>query len=166
MNGTELRSFSQFQILTKIACSDCSRNLENFLILKFVFIHCKTVKVSQKNQIWYETWFTFVFLMNGTELRCFSHFQILTKIEYSDLSRNLENWLNLKFTFFDCKTTKSQSKCSNSIVNMIYTCFLEEEVLVILKYFTKIAYQDLSRKLQDWPILKFTFFDCKTLISQ
>ena len=29
--------------------------------------------------------------MNGTELRSFSHFQILTKIAYPDLSRNLEN---------------------------------------------------------------------------
>ena len=28
--------------------------------------------------------------MNGTELRSFSHFQILTKIAYTDLSRNVE----------------------------------------------------------------------------
>ena len=28
--------------------------------------------------------------MNGTELRNFSHFQILTKIAYPNLSRNLE----------------------------------------------------------------------------
>ena len=28
--------------------------------------------------------------MNGTELRSFSHFQILTKIAYPDLSRNLQ----------------------------------------------------------------------------
>ena len=51
MNGTELRSYSHFQILTKIAYPDLSRNLENSLILKFVFIHCKTVKVSQDDQI-------------------------------------------------------------------------------------------------------------------
>ena len=51
MNGTELRSFSNFQILTWIAFSDHSRNLENSVILKFVFIHCKTVKVSQDDQI-------------------------------------------------------------------------------------------------------------------
>ena len=51
MNGTELKSFSHFQILTSIACSDPSRNLENRLILKFVFIHCKTVKVSQDDKI-------------------------------------------------------------------------------------------------------------------
>ena len=50
MNGTELRSFSHFQILKSIAYSDHSRNLENSLILKFVFIHCKTVKVSQDDQ--------------------------------------------------------------------------------------------------------------------
>ena len=51
MNGTELRSFSDFQILTKIGYSDLSRNLENWQILKFVFIHCKTLKVSQDHQI-------------------------------------------------------------------------------------------------------------------
>ena len=28
--------------------------------------------------------------MNGTEFRSVSHFQTLTKIEYSDLSRNLQ----------------------------------------------------------------------------
>ena len=51
MNGKELRSFSKFQILTKSGYSDLSRNLENWLIYKFVFIHCKTVKVSQDDQI-------------------------------------------------------------------------------------------------------------------
>ena len=29
MNGTELRSFIDFQILTKMACPDLGRNLEN-----------------------------------------------------------------------------------------------------------------------------------------
>ena len=51
MNGTELRSFSHFQILTKIAYPDLSRNLENRLILKFVFIYRKALKVSQSDQI-------------------------------------------------------------------------------------------------------------------
>ena len=51
MNGKELRSFSHFQILTKIAYMDLSRILENWLILKFVCIHCKAVKVSQNDQI-------------------------------------------------------------------------------------------------------------------
>ena len=51
MNGRELRCFSDFQVLRSIAYSDLSRNLENALILKFVFIHCKAVKVSQNNQI-------------------------------------------------------------------------------------------------------------------
>ena len=51
MNGTELRCFSHFRILTKIGYLDLSINLENGLILKFVFIHCKVVKVSQNDQI-------------------------------------------------------------------------------------------------------------------
>ena len=51
MNGTELRSFSHFQILTKIAYRDLNRKLENWLFLGFFFIHCKIVKVSQNDQI-------------------------------------------------------------------------------------------------------------------
>ena len=51
MNGTELRSFSHFQFLTRIAYSDLSRNVENLPILKFDFIHCKIVKVNQDDQI-------------------------------------------------------------------------------------------------------------------
>ena len=51
MNGTELRSFSHFQVLTKITYLEIRRNHENLLILKFVFIHYKTVKLSQDDQI-------------------------------------------------------------------------------------------------------------------
>ena len=107
MNGKELRSFSHFQILTKIAYPDLSRKLENWLFLEFFFIHCKTVKVSQNDQIQMQTWFTSGFLMNGTELRSFSHFQILTWIGYSDLSRNLENWLFWCLPSFNVKLRKS-----------------------------------------------------------
>ena len=64
------------------------------------------MKVSQNDQIQMQTWFTSGFLMNGTELRSFSHFQILTWIVYSDLSRNLENWLILMFAFIPCETAK------------------------------------------------------------
>ena len=78
MNGTEFRSFSHFQILTKIVYPDFSRILEKWLFLEFFFIHCKPVKVSQNDQIQMQTLFTSGFLMNGTELRSFSQFQILT----------------------------------------------------------------------------------------
>ena len=64
------------------------------------------MKVSQNDQIQMQTWFTSGLLMNGTELRSFSHFQSLTWIAYSDLSRNLENWLILMFAFFPCETLK------------------------------------------------------------
>ena len=90
MNRTELRNFSHFQIMNWIAYRDLSRNLENWQILEFFFIHCKTVKVSQIDQIRIQIWFTGVFLMNGRELRSFSHFQILTKIVNKDRSRNLK----------------------------------------------------------------------------
>ena len=52
------------------------------------------------------TWFTSGFMMNGTELRSLSHFQILSRIAYSELSRNLENWLILMFAFIPCETVK------------------------------------------------------------
>ena len=51
MNGTELRSFSQHQILTSIAYPDLSRKLQNSIILEFGFVHCKTVKDSQNDKI-------------------------------------------------------------------------------------------------------------------
>ena len=64
------------------------------------------MKVIQNDQIQNQTSFTSGFLMNGTELRSFSYFQILTWIAYSDLSRNLENWLILMFDFIPCETVK------------------------------------------------------------
>ena len=51
MNGRELRSLSHFQISSKIVNPDLSRKLENLRILEFFFIYCKTVKVSQNDQI-------------------------------------------------------------------------------------------------------------------
>ena len=64
------------------------------------------MKVSQNEQIQMQTWFTSGFLMNGTELESLSHFQTLTWIGYSDLSRNLENWLILMFPFIPSETVK------------------------------------------------------------
>ena len=40
-----------FKFLTSVEYSNLRRNLENWLILKFVFIHFKAVKVSQNDQI-------------------------------------------------------------------------------------------------------------------
>ena len=51
MNGKELRNFSHFEILTTVEFSDLNRILENWLILKVVFIHFKAVKVRQNDQI-------------------------------------------------------------------------------------------------------------------
>ena len=42
--------------------------------------------------------------MNGTELRSFSHFQILTSIAYALVTRKLENRLN--FEVFSSFTVK------------------------------------------------------------
>ena len=133
MNGTELRSFSHFQNLTKIAYSDFGRKLENWLFLEFSFINYKTVKVSQNDQIQMQTWFTSGFLMNGTELRSFSHFQILTWIAYSDLSRNLENWLILMFAFIPCETVKV-SQNDQIQMQTWFTSFFFDEWMRIKKF--------------------------------
>ena len=117
MNGTELRSFSHFQMLTWIGYLDLRRNLENWLILMFAFIPCETVKVSQDDQIRIQTWFRSRFLMNGAELRSFSHFQIFDlnrkprtlaenlKIDYfwSFSSFTVKLWKSVKMIKFECK---------------------------------------------------------------
>ena len=51
MNGKELRSFSHHQILTELHTRILGEILKIDKILKFAFIHCKTVKVSQNDPI-------------------------------------------------------------------------------------------------------------------
>ena len=106
-------------------------------------------------------------------LRSLSHFQILTKIAYSDLSRNLENWLILKFLCILCKIVKVNQ---DDQIRMIYKCFLDEwkriKKFQSLSNFDRIAYPDLTRKLENWLSLssftvklwksvKMIKFDCK-----
>ena len=106
-----IKKFFSFSNLTWIIYLDLSRNLENWLIFKFVFIHFKTVKCQSRwsnsnvnitykcflyewNRIKkfysFSNWFRSLFLMNGKELRIFGHFQILTKIAYPYLNWNLQ----------------------------------------------------------------------------
>ena len=171
MNGTELRSFSDFQILTWIGYSDLSRNLENWLIFMFPFIPCETVKLSQDDQIRISTCFRSRFLMNGIELRSFSHFQILTKIAYHYLSRKLENWLFLEFFFIHCKTVKVSQNDQIQMQTWFRSGFLmngtELRSFSHFQILTWIAYSDLSRNLENWLILMFAFIPCETVkVSQ
>ena len=140
MNGTELRSFSHFQILRNITYPDLSRNLESWL------------KVSQDNQVRMQT-------LNGTDIRSFSHFQILTWIVYSDLSRNIGNWLILNFVFIHCKTLKISQ---NDQIQIINKCFLDDgtelQSFSDFQILTWIAY---LVNLENWLILKFLFFTVK-----
>ena len=167
MNGTELRSFNHFQILTWIAYSYLTRNLENWLILMFAFNPCETVKVSQDDQIRIKTWFRSRFLMNGTELRSFSHFQILTKIAYPDHSRKLENWLFLEFFFIHCKTVKVSQNDQIQIQTWFTSGILMNGTLLRsfshFQILTWIAYSDFSRNLENWLILMFAFIPCETV---
>ena len=167
LNGTELRSFSHFQILTKITYPDLSWKLENWLFLEFSFIHWKTVKVSQNDQIRMQTWLTIVFLMNGTELRSFCHFPILSWIIYSDLSRNLGNWLLLKFVFNHCNTVKVSQNDQIQMETLFTSGFLmngtELRSFSHFQIFKWNAYSDLSRNLENWLILMFAFIPCETV---
>ena len=169
MNGTELRSFSNFQILTKIVYPDLSRKLENWLFLEFFFIHCKTVKVSQNDQIQMQTWFTSGFLMNVTELRSFSHFQILTKTQ--TLAENLKIDYFFEFFFIHCKTVKVSQNDQIQMQTWFTSGFLmngtELRSFSNFQILTKIVYPDLSRKLENWLFLEFFFIHCKTVkVSQ
>ena len=165
MNGTELRSFSHYQILTSIAYPDLSRKPENWLILEFFFIHCKTAKISQNHQIQMSTWFTSVFFMNGTELRSFSHFQILTWFAYSDISRKLENWLILEFFLIHCKTVKVSQNDQIRMETWFTSVFLmngrEWRSFSHFQILTKIAYNDFSINLENWLISRFVFIQFK-----
>ena len=97
MNGTELRTFSHYQIFYQYCIPVLEQNSsKSWLILKFVFIHWKTVKVSHNDQIRMSTWFRSVLMMNGIELRSFSHYLTLTKNAYLCLSRNLQKLTNFE----------------------------------------------------------------------
>ena len=63
--------------------------------------------------------------MNGTELRSFSHFHLLTKIAYLEMSRNLQIDQFRILSSFTVKLLKSV-KMINSNVNLIYKYFLDE----------------------------------------
>ena len=65
---------------------------EIFKIDQFWSFPSFTVKLrkSVKMNRFESKWFTRVFLMNGTELRSFSHYQILTSFAYQELSWNLQ----------------------------------------------------------------------------
>ena len=88
-----------------------------------------------------------------TELRNFSHFQILTKIAYPDLSRKLENWLFLEFFFIHCKTVKVSQNDQIQNPNLIYKWFLDEryrikKVLVIFKFWPESDIRTLAEILK------------------
>ena len=165
MNGTELRGFIHFPILTWISYSDLRRNIENWPILKFVFIHCKAVKVSQNDQILIWTWFTSVFLMNGTELRSFSHFQILTIIAYPYLSRNLQIdqfWSLSSFAIKQWKSVKMiKFGCKHDL--QVFSWWIEQnsEVFLIFRFWPRLHTWTLA---ETWKLTNFRvfFIHCKT----
>ena len=167
MNGTELRSFSNFQILTKIAYTDLRTKLDDWLILEFFFIYCKTVQFNKDDQYPMETRFTSVFLMNGTELKSLSYFQIFTKITYPDLRTKLDNWLILEFFFISCKSVQFNQDDQYQMETRFTSVFLmngtELKSLSYFQIFTKITYPDLRTKLDNWLILEFFFIYCKTV---
>ena len=125
MTGQELRSFSHFDILTLIAYTELSRNLENWLILRFVFIHCKLWKSVKKIKLEYKY-----------DLQVFSwwiekNYEDLVLIKFWPRSHTQILAENLKIDQFwslfpfSVKLWKSL-KMINSNVNMIYKCSVDE----------------------------------------
>ena len=136
------------------------------------------MKVSQNDQIEMQTWSTSGFLMNCTELRSFSHFQILTWIGYSDLSRNLENWLMLMFPSFPVKLWKSVKMIEFEYRHdlQVFSWWMVQnwEVLVIYKFWPKSHTWTLAENLKIdyfwsfssftvklWKSVKIIKFECK-----
>ena len=95
-----------FKFWPKSHTQTLAENLKIDYFWSFSSFTVKLWKSVKMIQIQMQTWFTSGFLMNGTELRSFSHFQILTWIAYPDLSRKLENWLFLMFALIPCETVK------------------------------------------------------------
>ena len=63
--------------------------------------------------------------MNRTQLRSFTHFQILTKIAYQIIAE-IFKLINFQVCLHSLQNCESQSKISKSNVNMIYKCFVDE----------------------------------------
>ena len=121
--------------------------------------------VSQEDQIRISTWFTSVFFMNRTELRSFSHFQILTKNAYPGLSRNLQIdkfWSLYSFTVKLWKSVKIiKFICKLDLQVLSWWMEQYQEVLVIFKFWPE------SQKLENWLILEPFFNHCKSVkVSQ
>ena len=140
MNGIELRSFNHFQIFNWIAYSDLSRNLENWLISKSLY----SLQNSESQSNWLNSNVNLIhkcFLDHLTELRSFSHFQVLTKIAYPDLRWNLQvDWFR-SLSSFTVKLWKSvkmtKFQCKHDL--QVFSSWMEQikEVLVILKFWPK-----------------------------
>ena len=93
--------------------------------------------------------------MNGTELRSFSPFQILTWIAYTDFSRNLQ--IDLFWSLFSStvKLWKSvkmiKFKCKLHIIVSSWWMEKNEEVLVIIKSWPRSHTRTLAENLKvDW----------------
>ena len=136
------------------------------------------MKVSQNDQIQMQTWLTSGFLMNGRELRSFSNFQILTWIAYSDLSRNLENWLILMFAFIPVKLWKSVKMIKFKYKHdlQVFSWWLDKnsKVFIIFKFWPKSHTRTLAENLKIdyfwsfssftvklWKSVKMIKFECK-----
>ena len=64
--------------------------------------------------------------MNGTELRSFSHFQIMTKVVYLDLSRNLQINLFSSLSLFTVKPRRSVQMIKPNYKSYLQVVFFAE----------------------------------------
>ena len=122
--------------------------------MEFFFIHCKTVKVSQNDQIQMQTWFTSGFLMNGTELRSFSHFpnfdlnHILGPQQKSWKLTNFDVWLSFPVKLWkSVKMIKFEYKHDFQVFSWWMDKWIKN-FLVIFKFWPKSHTRTLAENLK------------------
>ena len=161
MNGTELRSFSHFQILTWIGYTDLSRNHENWLILMFAFIPYETVKVSQDDQIRIETYIYSKFKkINFKILKSFRNFLVKSTSECNFwLADKVSTDCNEYFLKFSWKMFRISFRPKKLLLGpyLIQTLKYWKVFKIFLSKVHQNAISDLQKKFQ--VILTRTFWN-------
>ena len=125
MNEKELRSFSRFEIVTKITYTDLSRNLQIDLFWSLysftikLWKSGKMIKFKCKDHLQVFSWW----MENNYEV--FKIIKFWAGSHIRTLAKNLKIDQFWSFSSFTVKMW-SQSNWSNSYVNLIYKCFLNE----------------------------------------
>ena len=110
-------------------------------------------------------WFISVLLMNGKELRSFSHWQILKKLHTQTLAEILKIEKFWSFSSLTAKLWKSveMTKFEWKHDLQVFSWWIEQNFSSFshFRILSEIAYSKLSRKLENWLLLEFSSFTVK-----